>query len=104
MGLLFTDEEEWVSPFSSSSLLFLLPSSSFSSILLFLPSSSSLVLLDAELEEAVVLRSMVPLLWPLSLLLVLLSLKYKCDNREGKNLSQRRGQQQGGEAENYWTG
>ena len=36
--------------------------SASSSVLLFFPSSSSLVLLDAELEEAVVLRSMVPLL------------------------------------------
>jgi hypothetical protein len=37
--------------------------------------ASSLVLLEAEVDEAVVLRSMVPEVWPLSLLLVLLSLE-----------------------------
>ena len=37
--------------------------------------SSVLPLLDAEFEEAVVLRSIVPDVWPESLLLVLLSLE-----------------------------
>ena len=52
--LAITDkEEEGASLFSSSSLLLLFFNNS---------SDSSLVLLDAELEEAVVLRSIVPLL------------------------------------------
>ena len=62
--------------------------SSSSFLLLFFNNSSdsSLVLLDAELEEAVVLLSIVPLLCPLSLLLVLLSLEKETAIK--KNLSQ----------------
>ena len=75
--------------------------SSSSFLLLFFNNSSdsSLVLLDAELEEAVVLRSIVPLLCPLSLLLVLLSLEK--DNAIKKNLSQ---DGNGGALGAYWTG